>query len=70
MQRSASAHSDEKKKKIKKTKSVDKIKSFSKAVKSGNDSCCGGHSGSAERKPPKSGKTKEKAQSQVNLSNQ
>ena len=49
MQRSSSAHSDDKKKKIKKTKSVDKIKGFSKALTRAND-----QSSSAERRPPKS----------------
>lgn len=44
MNRSVSAHSDEKSKKIKKTKSVDKIKGFSKAVSARVDNnCCTGH---------------------------
>ncbi len=52
MNRSVSAHSDEKSKKIKKTKSVDKIKGFSKAVSARVDNnCCTGHNTqSGERK--------------------
>jgi hypothetical protein len=51
MHREGSADSKKPQKNMKKTKSVDKIRGFSKAVKNGkSDSCCGGHiSHSAER---------------------
>ena len=54
MHRSGSADSKKPQKNMKKTKSVDKIKGFSKAVKDGkSESCCGGHqSNSAERVKP------------------
>ena len=39
---------------MKKTKSVDKIKGFAKALKDGkSDSCCGGHSSAEKVKVPK-----------------
>jgi len=55
MLREGSADSKKPQKNMKKTKSVDKIKGFSKAIKDGknSDSCCGGHiSNSAERVKP------------------
>lgn len=72
MNRSVSAHSDEKQKKVKKTKSVDKIKGFSKAVAARVDhNCCTGHNTqSGERKltVKKVSKLKENQTSQQNSS--
>lgn len=58
MNRSISMYSDEKTKKMKKTKSVDKIKGFAKALSKkdapSDGNCCHGHNaGSTERKPSK-----------------